>query len=179
MRFAMALLILLPLGGGAPWAAGAEDGDMPAVLRLARLPSAPTALELVSADGTRRVSDADFSGRLTLLHFWATWCEPCRHELPALQALAESVADDGIAVVLVAVDEGLAADVVAEFAHGLGVTLPTYLAADGTVADALWDWGVPVTYLVGTDGRFIGRMRGPRPWRDAAVREALIGLHGR
>lgn len=179
MRFAMALLVLLPLGGGATWAAGAADGDMPAVLRLARLPGAPTALELVSADGTHRVSDAEFIGRLTLLHFWATWCEPCRHELPALQALADSVADDGIAVVLVAVDEGVAADVVAQFAHGLGVTLPTYLAGDGTVPDELWNWGVPVTYLVGPDGGFIGRMRGPRPWRETAVREALRTLSRR
>ncbi len=176
MRFVRAFVLLLLLGGGAPWAGHAEDRDPPAILRLARLPGAPTALELVSADGTRRVSDADFVGRLTLLHFWATWCEPCRHELPALQALADSVADDGIAVVLVAVDEGVAAGAVAEFARGLGVTLPTYLAGDGTVPDELWSWGVPVTYLVGPDGRLIGRMRGPRPWREAVVREALVGL---
>jgi len=179
MRFVSVLSVLLLLGGGTHWVASAADGDLPAVLRLARLPRAPIVLELVSADGTRRVSDADFKGRLTLLHFWATWCEPCRHELPALQALAERVADDGIAVVLVAVDEGVAAGAVANFAHGLGVTPPTYLAGDGTVPDELWNWGVPVTYLVGRDGGFIGRMRGPRPWREAAVREALVGLLGR
>ncbi|MEQ8663384.1 MAG: TlpA disulfide reductase family protein [Gammaproteobacteria bacterium] len=178
MRIAQSLLILALLGGCAPWPARAGDADLPAVLRLARLPGPVPALRLINHDATRRVTDADFAGRLTLLHFWATWCEPCRHELPALQDLAAAVADARITVVLVAVDEGVAGEAVAAFARGLGVTLPTYLAADGTVPDELWDWGVPVTYLVGTDGAFIGRMRGPRPWRDAALRAALVNLAG-
>ncbi|MEQ8232324.1 MAG: TlpA disulfide reductase family protein [Gammaproteobacteria bacterium] len=155
---------------------GAED--WPAVLRLARLPGPAPGFTLRAVEDGAVVSNADFAGRLIVLHFWATWCEPCRHELPALAGLSASVADTPIAIVMVAVDEDVTGSAVAAFARGLGVHLPTYLAADGDVPEALWTWGVPVTYLIGTDGALIGRMRGPRPWQDAKLQEALEALAG-
>ena len=131
---------------------------------------------LVAAEGGQGLVNHDLLGTTVLLHFWATWCEPCKADLPALQQLANTVDATHLTVVLVAIDTHSSPAEILAFARALGVQLPIYVANDGGISDSFWGWGLPVTYLLDKQGRFMGRLRGPRPWADAGLRSALVRL---
>jgi cytochrome c biogenesis protein CcmG/thiol:disulfide interchange protein DsbE len=115
----------------------------------------------------------DLRGHPIILHFWATWCKPCRAELPTLEALTHQIADSDIILVFVAIDTEADEAQVRRYVHDLGVGLPVYLARAGTISDRYWSWGVPVTYLIDREGRLVARALGPRNWASASMR-ALI-----
>jgi thiol-disulfide isomerase/thioredoxin len=171
-----AVLALL-LGLSAP--AGAAGDDPLAALGLTapreRRPAPALRLEALSG---AEVALADLAGRLVLVNFWATWCEPCVKELPALDALARDLGNRGLTVLAVNVDRGRRAHV-ARYAERLGLTVPVPLDRDGAVRRAYQVRALPTTYLVGRDGRISGRVLGERPWDDAAHRAAFETLLGR
>jgi peroxiredoxin len=119
------------------------------------------------------LSLSDLQGHPVILHFWATWCKPCREELPTLEALTHQMTDSGVILVAVAIDAEADAARVRRYAHDLGVSFPVYLAREGTISDRYWSWGVPVTYLIDPEGRLVARSLGPRNWATASMR-ALI-----
>lgn len=133
-------------------------------------------LHLVSPDDGARLNAADLRGQVVLLHFWATWCTPCREELPKLAALSAQLHDSRLRVVLIAIDEASAQSDVRAFAARAGVTQPVYSAAASEVSADFWTWGVPVTYVVDGTGRLRGRCLGPRDWRAPAVARALAAF---
>ena len=133
-----------------------------------------TAPDFLLRDGAgRRFHLTDLRGHAVILHFWATWCKPCRKELPTLQAMATQLADSDAILIAVAIDANSDAASVRRYALDLGVTFPVYLAREGTISDRYWSWGVPVTYLIAPEGRLIARSLGPRDWASASMR-ALI-----
>lgn len=121
---------------------------------------------------------SDLRGRPVILHFWATWCKPCRHELPALQALTGKLAGSPVVFLAVAIDTDRSAASVRRFARDLGVTFPVYLARDGDVTERYWSWGIPATYLVDRKGRLVGRALGTRDWDSDAMRGVLARFAG-
>ncbi len=129
-----------------------------------RLPEA----ELVRPDGT---AFGALAGRTVLLHFWATWCPPCREELPDLLTLPERIGGDRpLEVVALTLDPDWAR--VREF---FGGSIPAAVVRDpgDRLATA---WGVsalPDTYLVGPDGGAILRFAGARDWRAPSARDLL------
>ena len=135
--------------------------------RLARSP-APD-LELEQADGTIvRLSQA--RGRPVFLHFWATWCPPCRKELPDLLAVAAELEAKGILVAAVSLDDDWAA--VQRFWPG---DLPTVFARQrlGNAHRAFGVSTLPDTYIVDGDGALVARVSGPRQWRSEEARAFL------
>lgn len=148
------------------------------VLGIETLADEVPAFALVSAEGGPVLANDALKGRTVLLHFWASWCGPCKEELPALDRLAADLDPTRYAVVLVAIDTNAAPAEVLAYARGLGVRLPVYVAASGGVGDSFWGWGLPVSYLIDGAGHFIGRLRGPRAWSTPAVRKALAALQG-
>ena len=160
----MLLFALAPL-------ARAED-----VLGVERLDDAVPALALQSATGGPTFDQAAWAGKTVLLHFWATWCAPCKEELPALERLAATIGPTRFTLVLVAVDTNASASEVLDYARALGVHLPIYLASAGGVSNSFWGWGLPVSYLIDAEGQFIGRLLGPRAWNDPAVLAAVTAL---
>jgi thiol-disulfide isomerase/thioredoxin len=112
-------------------------------------------------------------GRPVILHFWATWCEPCREELPALEAIARHMADSGVVLVAVAIDEEADTARIRRYAQDLGVTFSVYLAREGTISERYWSWGVPVTYLIDPAGRLVARSLGPRDWTSASMQTLI------
>jgi len=126
---------------------------------------------LTGLDG-KRVSLADFRGKLVLLHFWATWCVPCRHEMPLLQALEQQMAGTALRIIYVNVDSG-DKQVVQSFIDDTSPRLHTLLDAQGSVRNRYEVRALPTSYLIAPDGRFIGRIIGERDWNSAASVQML------
>ena len=106
-------------------------------------------LRLESLDG-RQVSLADYAGQVVLLNFWATWCPPCKEEIPAIERAYQAHRDDGL--VVLGINDGEAAEVVRAFAGELGITYPVLIDRRGDVAAQYRRRGLPLTVIVDRDG---------------------------
>ena len=147
-----------------------------AALQLAREPQNLADLAFTGADG-EPTTLAAFEGRVALVNLWATWCGPCRQEMPALDRLQAALGGDDFAVVPVSIDTGDRARP-AEFLDSIGVEkLPLYTDPTTDIFETLKQrglaLGLPVTLLVGRDGCHIGHMNGPAEW-DSGEGRALI-----
>lgn len=123
--------------------------------------------------GGDSISLAEMRGEVVLLNMWATWCHPCREEIPALQRLHERLADAGLRVVGVSVDAGGEGERVAEFARQFGVTYAIWLDPDERVAETFYTIGVPTTLLIDRGGTVRWRHTGPVKDTDPALLRAL------
>lgn len=132
-------------------------------------------LQFTDGDG-RALSLADFRNRPVLLNIWATWCVPCRKEMPSLDRLQAELGASQLLVLPVSIDrEGL--PVVQKFYRELGLAaLGVYLDKTGRAASAVNTVGVPTTILIDRDGREIARKVGAAAWDDPAL-VALIRQH--
>jgi thiol-disulfide isomerase/thioredoxin len=142
------------------------------------LRAAPQALPAVTViDGAgRTATPADFRGRVVLLNFWATWCVPCRSEMPSLNALAARLPAKEFAVVPVSVDSN-GAPAVRSYYAGLKLDrLPVYLDAQMDAMRTLGVVGIPTTLILDGDGREIGRLVGPAQWDAPAIVKGLLAL---
>ena len=116
---------------------------------------------------------AALRGRPVLLNVWATWCVPCRNEMPALEALHQKYRAAGLAVIGVSIDAAADAGRVKGFAGELGVTYPLWLDAEDRVSGIFFAIGVPATYLIGKDGTLLWRKVGGLEMGDASLERAL------
>ena len=117
---------------------------------------------------------ADLSGRAVLLNFWASWCEPCRAEMPTLQQVADLYGPDKLLVLGINFKEPVARAL--RFAQSTGLSLPILLDADGQVARR---WGVkvfPTTLLLDRRGRPQQRVQGEVDWTGSAAEKLIAGL---
>ena len=132
-------------------------------------PLAPVALPSVrvtDVDGAGASIDA-YLGRILVLNVWATWCGPCRKELPSLDRLSHRLDARHFAVAGVAVDNDRIA--VREYLLRSGIGFPNYVAADGReFQSALAMRTLPQTLIIATDGSLIDRIEGARSWDSAA-----------
>jgi thiol-disulfide isomerase/thioredoxin len=135
-------------------------------------PVAP--LAFVDDAGHRHTLD-DFRGKLVLLNVWATWCPPCREEMPTLDRLQEKMGGVDFTVVPLSIDAGDGGvGLVRQFYRQAGVThLPIFNDSTGTAAEKMGTVVLPATLLIDRDGREIGRTVGPANWNSAEV-TALI-----
>jgi peroxiredoxin len=115
---------------------------------------------------------------LVLLTFWATWCKPCKQELPAIQTLATKYYDQGLRIVAVSIDhEGALAT--APFAHMLGLSFPILHDRENEVAHQYRVQAIPQHFLIGRDGRIIWRKMGAIDWtteQEAELRTHLAAI---
>ena len=105
-------------------------------------------------------------GDWVVLTFFATWCGPCRIEMPTLERLHRSHGDDGLAVLAVSVDRRR--DPVEPFIDELELTLPVFWDQRGEVGDAYRATSIPVSYLIDPTGQIVGMARGARDWAATA-----------
>jgi thiol-disulfide isomerase/thioredoxin len=123
-----------------------------------------------------RQSLANFRGRPVILNIWATWCSPCRREMPALDRLQAELGKTGLVVLPLSIDRK-GASVVRQFYRDLGlVALGVYVDPSGEAAGAVGAMGLPTTLLIDRDGREVGRKIGPAEW-DSPQIAALVGNH--
>lgn len=130
-----------------PTTAAAE----PALRAATSQPSA--AWELKDVDG-KLVKSSDFAGKVVILDFWATWCGPCRMEIPGFIELQKQYADKGLVVVGVSLDQD-GASVVKNFMEKTGVNYPVVLGDEKIVNAFGGVEGIPTTFVIDRDGKII------------------------
>jgi peroxiredoxin len=153
-----------------------EPAHAPAGFRITlpkRRVEAP-ALRLPGLDG-RPVTLDSYRGKVVLLHFWATFCVPCRDEMPALDDLWQQYGNDGLVVLGIAADRG-SIGVVRDFVTEFGLGFPVLHDKSGSVRNRYEVTGLPTTYLIGRDGRISGRATGTRDWNSPQAREYIESL---
>lgn len=136
--------------------------------------------EAVDLEGNA-VRLSDFRGRVVLLNIWATWCPPCKKEMPSMQRLYEQMGGDGFEIVAVSVDaQGGEKDVggrrggdVRAFADSLGLTFTILHDPRGRIQETYHTTGVPESFVIGRDGMIYKKVIGATEW-DAPEHRALI-----
>ncbi|AHB47481.1 redoxin [Hyphomicrobium nitrativorans NL23] len=145
--------------------------DMPAFVFKAT-PEPLGEVRFTDGDG-KPMTLADFKGKTILLNLWATWCAPCREEMPSLDRLQQEFGSDTFEVVALAVDRA-GPETAQKFLDEIGVTsLKLYSDTTTRSGSALRAVGMPTTILIDAEGREIGRLPGPYEW-DAPEAKALI-----
>ena len=147
-------------------------------LPLMRLHDSPR--EMLSppfVDGTGRdLTLENFRGRVVLLNIWATWCVPCREEMPTLDALQSRLGGDDFHVLPLSIDRaGL--KVVRRFYDEIGIQhLDMYLADSTRAMLAFGALGLPTTILIGRDGKELGRLVGPAEWDSSEITDQIQSI---
>ncbi len=117
----------------------------------------------IDGDGETRTL-ADWGGKLLLVNIWATWCAPCKEEMPALNRLEAKLGGDAFAVLPISVDQG-GLDKPRAFLEEIGAdNLPLLLDETSRVNFTLEAMGLPATLIIDAQGREIARMIGPAEW---------------
>jgi cytochrome c biogenesis protein CcmG, thiol:disulfide interchange protein DsbE len=128
------------------------------------------AIDLASGDS---VSLRDrYAGKVTLVNVWATWCIPCRAEMPAMEKLYQALAPDGFRIAAISIDEGPPEDVRA-FGQDLGLSFDLLHDRSTKIQQIYQTTGVPESFLLNRDGVIVKRVIGAHDW-SSPVNRALI-----
>ncbi len=113
------------------------------------------------------LSLGDFRGDFVFLNFWATWCPPCREEMPAMEVMQEELADLPFTILAVSVQEDRGT--VERFIQEFGFTFPILLDPAGRVTSRYGVRGLPTTFIIDPDGTVLGMLIGILDWKDESV----------
>lgn len=155
----------------------ADEVDFWETMQLIRpqtiLPAPDFSLPTLSGDSTLHLSD--FRGRLVLLTFWATWCAPCREEMPAMQSLWKRYQDQGFSLLAVNIEINNQKQV-RRFVKKYMLDFPILLDRETTVRKRYEIEGLPTSYLIDRQGRFLGKIVGNQPWQSEAAQHMISTL---
>lgn len=129
-----------------------------------KIPSEDFTLPLLGGDS---LSLSDYHGQVVFLNFWATWCPPCREEMPSMQHLYDELRGDGLAMIAVNVFED--ASTAQGFIDEMGFTYPVPLDRDGRVTMRYGVRAYPTTYLIDREGYVIGVRPGYHDWGTSEI----------
>ncbi len=171
MRVPLALPLALIVIAVSAVAGGADDPTVD--LGLIRPKPAQMAKDFkVATPDKGQLRLSDFKGKVVFLNFWATWCEPCKEEMPAMERLYQKYRDRGLVVLAISADsEG--ASVVNPFVKKYKFTFPIGLDPRMNVSSLYGVWAVPSTFIIDRQGKRILFANGPREW-DGKAGHALF-----
>ncbi len=167
-------LVLLLLVSFVPTAEGQKD-DLFLKIRIHSLKGNKGAPDFSLQDlNGKKVQIKQYKGKVIFLNFWATWCGPCKEEMPSLEALHQQLAGENFALLTISVDyEG--SKPVQGFISKNRYTFPVLLDPNGETLDLFEVKGIPTTFIIDRKGIVIGRAIGPRDWKTPEV-FSLINL---
>ncbi len=122
----------------------------------------------------RTVRLSDYRGKIVFLNFWATWCPPCRMELPSMEKLAERFKGKPFVILAVNVDESDPGNVEA-FVRQMGLTFPV-LIDDGSISARYRVNSIPTTFIIKKNGVIYSIISGARPWNEQSYVNAIDKL---
>ncbi|TCM84636.1 TlpA family protein disulfide reductase [Rhodovulum steppense] len=181
MSFVRSLVLYTALALGANTAAadpaalnGLREGDMRKLVFHAAPKPVPEIALIDEAEAPRALDE--HLGRWVVLNFWATWCPPCRHEMPALDRLNAEFGGAGFAVVTVATGRNSPQGIDRLFSDLAIATLPKWRDPDSGLARQMGVMGLPVTVILNPEGQEIARMQGDAEWDSDSARAIVAAL---
>ena len=154
-----------------------DDTSLDAAVKRGEQPVAPaTNVALPALDGAKTASLADYEGKVVVLNFWASWCDPCREEAPVLERAQQRLQKSGDGTVLGVTYKDFA-DESKKFERELGVTYPSLRDDKLELAPKFGTSKLPETFVIGRDGRIVAISRGQldAKFLDAALDRATQG----
>lgn len=118
---------------------------------------------------------ADYKGKIVLLNFWATWCMPCRAEMPGMEILWQKYKEQGFVIAAVSVDEGSRGRI-ETFSKLLDLSFPILLDPESKVSDLYKVSDMPTSFLIDRNGKVISRIVGTEEWTSSEAIQLVEGL---
>jgi thiol-disulfide isomerase/thioredoxin len=116
-------------------------------------------------------------GQVTLVNIWATWCIPCRAEMPAMEKLYQQLGPKGLRILAVSIDEGDARDV-QQFVQELGLSFEILHDQSGDIQRVYQTTGVPESFLLDKNGVIVKKVIGEHPWGSPSNQRIVANLLG-
>lgn len=114
--------------------------------------------------GDKTVRLSDYRGKVVFLNFWATWCQPCREEMPSMEVLHQTFQKDGLVVLAVSIDRVTTKKDIPPFIKSMSLTFPVLVDSWGQTDKSYKLMGVPETYIIDQEGVLREKVIGPRDW---------------
>ena len=149
------------------------DSPQKSVVAAENNPAPEVVVTSLASGSTLKLSD--LKGKVVLLNFWATWCPPCREEIPSMMNLNKTMAGKPFQMVAVSIDEGGKPDIESFFKES-GFMLPTYLDASGASVKSYGITGVPESFIIDKQGVIVKKIIGGVTWDSPEVVSFLEGL---
>ncbi len=119
---------------------------------------------------------SDYRGKVVFLNFWATWCKPCREEMPSMEVLYKNFEKDGLVILAVSIDRVTTKKDIPPFVKGMNLTFPVLVDSWGQTDKRYKLMGVPETYIIDQEGVLREKVIGPRDWTVLDNLKVLTGL---
>jgi cytochrome c biogenesis protein CcmG, thiol:disulfide interchange protein DsbE len=173
----MAVLGIVAILGAGLWAGTHFLGDEFYEVRVGTEAPGFNAVDVMRSD-TELKTLSDYRGQVILLNIWATWCEPCKKEMPSMEALHRDLKDRGLAVVAVSVDNVNMESTIRQFVKDYDLTFDV-LYDRAELFRAVYRYtGVPETYIIDREGVIRRKWIGEDDWSSPANRRFIEGLLG-
>lgn len=119
---------------------------------------------------------SDFRGKVVFLNFWATWCAPCREEMPSMEILNKNYEKNGLVILAVSIDRVTTAKDIPPFVKGMNLTFPVLIDSWGKTDKPYKRMGVPETFIIDQEGIIREIVIGPRDWTRLDSLETITKL---
>ena len=158
-------------------AADLRDGDMKKLV-IHDAPKATSGAVFQLEDGAGETSLEAYRGKYVLLNFWATWCAPCRKEMPQLSELQTEFGGDNFEVLTIATGRNSPTGI-KKFFDEIGVdNLPRHQDPRQALASEMAIFGLPITVLIDPDGQEVARLRGDADWASDSAKAIIATVLG-
>ncbi len=143
---------------------------------LTRVEKSPDGLAFALQDMDGKVHKlSDYKGKTLIINFWASWCPPCRAEMPSMERAWQQIKDENI--VMLAINVGEDEDTVFTFLGDFPVTFTILLDKSGEITESWPIRGLPTTFVISPQGKLVYRAIGGRNWDDKAILDTIRQLN--
>lgn len=180
-KLAFAMMYTALLAGANPGLADNSDllalreGDMKK-LTIHETPEAVSNAAFDLADGAGTATLEDWQGKYVLVNFWATWCAPCRHEMPQINALQKEFGGEDFEVLTIASGRNSPEGIKRFFKEANIDSLPRHQDPRQGLSAQMGVFGLPITVIIDPEGREIARLRGDAEWDSDSAKNIIKAL---